>query len=92
MVLDYLLHFSKDTSNPEQIVRRRTLKLRHILASLVIEGVKSGELKAINIKTTDEYLYSFFESAIFRLVILKRKTVGDLRKTAIFAVKQFAVK
>jgi len=92
VILDYLLHLSKDGANPEQIVRRRTLKLRHILASLVIEGVKSGELKAINIKTTDEYLYSFFESAIFRLVILKRKTVGDLRKTAIFAVKQFAVK
>jgi len=88
VIFDYLLHLSK--GNIEQRVRRRTLKLRHILASLVIEGVKSGELKSINIKTADDYLYSFIEAAIFRLVVLQRKTVGDLRKTAVFAVKQFA--
>jgi len=91
VLLDYLLFLSKSNTDPEQRVRRRTLKLRHILASLVIEGVKSGELKAVNIKTTDDYLYSLIEAAIFRLVILQRKTVGDLRKTATFAVKQLAV-
>ncbi|MDR2716753.1 MAG: TetR/AcrR family transcriptional regulator [Treponema sp.] len=88
VLLDYLLFLSKSNTDPEQRVRRRTLKLRHILASMVIEGIKSGELKAVNIKTTDDYLYSFVEAAIFRLVILQRKTVGDLRKTAAFAVKQ----
>jgi AcrR family transcriptional regulator len=88
VILDYLLHVA-GSLNPEQRIRRRTLKLRHILASLVIEGVKSGELKTINIKTTDDYLYSFIEAAIFRLVVLQKKTVGDLRKTAVFAVKQF---
>jgi AcrR family transcriptional regulator len=91
VLLDYLLFLSKNNTDPEQRVRRRTLKLRHILASLVIEGVKTGELKAVNIKTTDDYLYSLIEAAIFRLVILQRKTVGDLRKTAAFAVKQLAV-
>jgi len=89
VILDYLLHLSGG-ADPEQRIRRRTLKLRHILASLVIEGVKSGELKSVNIKTADDYLYSFIEAAIFRLVVLQRKTVGDLRKTAVFAVKQFA--
>jgi AcrR family transcriptional regulator len=90
VLLDYLLFLSKSNTDPEQRVRRRTLRLRRILASLVIEGVKSGELKAVNIKTADDYLYSFIEAAIFRLVILQRKTVGDLRKTATFAVKQLA--
>jgi len=88
VILDYLRHTSG--ADPEQRIRRRTLKLRHILASLVIEGVKSSELKPLNIKTANEYLYSLIEAAIFRLVVLQKKTVGDLRKTAIFAVKQFA--
>ena len=92
VILDYLLYFSKSRTDPEQRVRRRTLKLRHILASLVIEGVKSRELKPVNIKNADDYLYNFIEAAIFRLVVLRRKTVGDLRKTAIFAVRQFASK
>jgi AcrR family transcriptional regulator len=88
VILDYLLHLSKNSTDPQQLVRRRTLKLRHILASLVIEGVKSGELKTVNIKTVDDYLYSLIEAAIFRLVVLQQDTVGDLRKTAVFAVRQ----
>ena len=91
VVLHYLMYLSKNNSDPEQRVRRRTIRLRHILSSMVIEGVKSGDLKPISIKTADDYLYSFIEAAIYRLVILQRKTVGDLRKTAIFAVRQFAV-
>jgi AcrR family transcriptional regulator len=89
VILDYLLHLSKNNANPEQRVQRRTLRMRHILASLVIEGVKKGELKPINIKTADDFLYSFIEGAIFRLVVLQRETVGDLRETAAFAVRQF---
>jgi AcrR family transcriptional regulator len=90
VILDYLLHLSKNNIDPEQRVRRRTLRLRRILASLVIEGVKSGELKPVNVKTADEYLYSFIESAIFRLVVLQQKNTGDMRKTAAFAVRQLA--
>ncbi|MDR0316530.1 MAG: TetR/AcrR family transcriptional regulator [Treponema sp.] len=90
VILDYLLHISKNNTDPESRVRRRTLKLRHILASMVIEGVKSGELAPVNIKTVDDFLYSFIEAAIFRLVVLKRETVGELRETVTLAVKQFA--
>jgi AcrR family transcriptional regulator len=90
VILDYLLHISKSSTDPEQRIRRRTIRLRRSLASLLIKGVKSGELKPVNVKTADDQLYSLFESAIFRLVVLQRKTVGDLRKTAVFAVKQLS--
>jgi len=92
VVLDYLLHLSKNNADPEQRIRRRTLRLRRILASLLIEGVKNGELKTVNIKTTGDYLYSIIEAAIFRLVILQQKTAGDFRKAVIFAVKQLGAK
>ena len=90
VILDYLLHISKNDANPEMRIRRRTLRLRHILSSMVIEGIKTGELKKINIKTVDDYLYSIIEAAIFHLVVLKRKDIKELRATAVFAVKQFA--
>ena len=91
VVLDYILYISKSNTNPEQRVRRRIIKLRHILASLFIEGIKSGEIKPVSIKTANDYLYNLIEAAIFRLVVLRRETLGpDLRKTVIFAVKQFA--
>jgi hypothetical protein len=55
----------------------------------VIEGIKTGKLKPVNVKTADDYLYSFIEAAIFRLSVLQQETVGDLRETALFAVKRF---
>jgi AcrR family transcriptional regulator len=91
VVLEYLLHLSKGDVNPEVRVRRRTVRLRHILSSLVIDGIKKGEFKKVNIKTAHDYLYSFIESAIFQLVVLKRNNLEELRQTVVYAVKQFAV-
>jgi len=91
VILDYLLHLSKSSGDPAKPVRRRTLRLRHILSSLMIEGIKSGKLKPVNVKTADDYLYSFIEAAIFRMALLRQETVGDLRETAMFAVKQFQI-
>jgi AcrR family transcriptional regulator len=90
VILDYLLHISKEGGNPEERIRRRTVKMRHILASVIIEGVKKGELKKVNIKTADNYVYSFIEDAIFQLVVLKRKDLNELKDTAAFAVKQLS--
>ena len=68
------------------------MRLRHILSSMVIEGIKAGELGRVNIKTADDYLYSFIEAAIFQLVVMKPETVWNLLETVIFAVRQFARK
>jgi AcrR family transcriptional regulator len=91
VILDYLLHVAKSDINPEDRVRRRTVRLRHILASMVIEGVKAGELKKVDVKAADDYLYSFIEAAIFELTVLKRKNLSELKETVSFAVKQFAI-
>ena len=91
IILDYLLHLSKNNTNPEERVRHRTVKLRHILSSIIIEGVKAGELKNVNIKMTNDYLYSFIESAIYQLVVLQRKDLGEMKETIAFVIKLIAV-
>jgi len=91
VVLDYLLHLTKGGNDPETRLRRRTVRFRRILATLVMEGVKAGELKKVNIKTADDYLYSFVESAIFQLTVIKRKNLDDLKETVVFAIRQFSV-
>ena len=90
VILDYLLHISKGGANPEERVRRRTVKLRHFLTSMLIEGVNSGEFKSLNIKIVSNQLYNFFEVAIFQLVVFKRKNLDELSETISFTVKQFA--
>jgi AcrR family transcriptional regulator len=90
VIFDYLIHVSRNGANPEVRVRRRTVKLRHILASILIEGVKKGEFLPVNIKTADDLFYSFIESAIFRLVILRRDSAGELKEAAELAVRNLA--
>jgi len=91
VILDYLLHVYKNNADPGTLVRRRTIRLRHILTSLVIAGIKANEIKPVSVKTAGDFLYGFIEAAIFRLVVLRQENLGELRKTVVFAVKQFAM-
>ena len=90
IVTDYLLHISKSDVDPEARVRRRTVKLRYVLSSISLEGVKKGELKNVDIKTATDYLYSFIYSAFLQLTIFKRKNLDEYKEIVIFAVKQMA--
>jgi AcrR family transcriptional regulator len=88
VLIDYLLHISKKEINPAMRVRRRVIRAQHILANIIIDGVRSGELKKVNIKKTKNYLYSFIESAVYQLAILKNNNLDELKDAVVFAVEQ----
>jgi AcrR family transcriptional regulator len=92
VILDYLIHLSKEGSSPDVRVRRRTVRFRHILSSIIIDGIKAGEIKKVNIKTASDYLYNIIDAAIYQLVVLKREDLAELQETVEFAVKQLTVK
>ncbi|MDR1655030.1 MAG: TetR/AcrR family transcriptional regulator [Treponema sp.] len=89
-ILDYLLYLSRSDSDPETRVRRRTVRLRHILSSMVIEGIRKEELAEVNVKDAVDMLYGLLESAIFRLVVLKRNSISDLKQAACLTVNRLA--
>jgi AcrR family transcriptional regulator len=91
VILNYLLYLSKSDVNPDDRVRRRTFRLRHILATMVIEGIRAGEISPLNVRAADDLFYGLIESAIFRLVVLKHSSVGELKKAVELAVRQLAV-
>ncbi|MCL2008208.1 MAG: TetR/AcrR family transcriptional regulator [Treponema sp.] len=94
VIMDYLVHSMKmkDDFDPEYRVRRRTVRLRRILAGMLIDGIKAGEFKSdLNIKDANELLFSFLESASYRLAVLRRKSVGELKDAMKLAVKHFSI-
>jgi AcrR family transcriptional regulator len=80
VILDFLLYLSKSGADAEIRVRRRTLRLRHIIATIVIAGIRAGEIKAVNVRTADDLLYGLIEAAVFRMVVLKRPSAGELKQ------------
>ncbi|MDR0475623.1 MAG: TetR/AcrR family transcriptional regulator [Treponema sp.] len=91
VILNYLYSISNADYDPDYRVRRRTVRLRHILANILIEGIKAGEFsKTLNIRDANEFLYSFLEAAVFRLVILRRKNADPLKEAVAQAVRSLS--
>jgi AcrR family transcriptional regulator len=93
VILDYLLYLSKSVSSSEIInarLRRRTIRLRHILATMVISGIKAGEIKEVEVRIVDDLFYGLIETAIFHLAVLKQPSVEDIKDVVALTVEQLA--
>jgi AcrR family transcriptional regulator len=88
VILDYLRCLSKRDTNPVTSVRRRTIRLRHILATMVIDGIREGAFRPIMVRNADDLLYGLLEAAIFQLTVLNRPSVEALKQAAALAIRQ----
>ncbi|MCQ2610309.1 MAG: TetR/AcrR family transcriptional regulator [Treponema sp.] len=86
VLLSYLLNLSKTGGDPSERVRRRLVRLQHLLSTIIIKGVKNGEFKQVNVKSANEMLYGLIQSAIFRLSVLGEKDIRDVRDSLNLAV------
>jgi AcrR family transcriptional regulator len=97
VILDYLLSksggFSKTKTGKDRIstqadtsVRRRTIRLRRLLSAMLIEGIKNGELKKVDVAAANNLLYSLIEAAIFQLTVLKTESAAELKEAVEQAV------
>ncbi len=82
VILDYLLKLKLSGGDPDERVRRRTIRMRHILALIIIEGKKRGEFSSrISGKAMSELFYALIEAAVFRITVLGKKDVSNLRES-----------
>jgi len=76
VVLDYLLKLKTAGGDPDERVRRRTIRMRHILSYIIIEGKKKGEFsRDISVKATSELFYALIEAAVFRVTVRGKATM-----------------
>lgn len=91
IIFGYLDHLRKAGGDPDELVRRRTIRMRHILATLIIAGIQSGEFRKLPVHAATDLLYSLIEAAIFRVVVLGRSEVNALMESARVAVEGLTV-
>ncbi|MEI6387883.1 MAG: TetR/AcrR family transcriptional regulator [Spirochaetota bacterium] len=89
VIHDYLGHLRTAGTDTDVRVRRRTIRMKHLLAGLIISGQKSGEFKAFSVKVSTELVYSLVETEIFRLTVLGREDSGCLPEAARFVAESF---
>lgn len=78
VILTYLLQIQKAGKDSGERVRRRVLRLRHLLSWIIIEGINSGEFRQVDVKATNELFYGLIQSAIFRLAVFNQSDVNEI--------------
>ena len=78
-MLNYLLQLKKAGVDTNERVRRRVIKLRHLLSTVLIKGIQKGEIKNVNVKDINELLYGMIEASIFRIAVLNQESVMEVK-------------
>ena len=89
VLLNYLMQLRKSGADTNSRVRRRVIRVHHLLSTIIIQGIQDGEFKDENVKTLEETLYALIESAIFRIAVLNQTDLADIRGTLNRAVDSF---
>ena len=87
VVLTYLLQAQKTGKDPDSRVKRRTIRLRHLISQMLIAGKDAGEFNITNVKDANELFYGLVESAIFRIAILDHQSAEDVKAAMTLAVR-----
>jgi len=82
VIHDYLGHVRTAGGNPDERVKRRTIRMKHLIAGILIDGQRTGEFGRFSIKVASELLYSLIEAEIFRLTVLAREDSGTIPQAA----------
>ena len=83
----YLLGLKKAKENPQEKIHRRIIRMRHMLSTVIIRGIKSGEFKKdLNVHSVVELIYILVESSIFRIAVLEAEDLSEIRKAVAPAI------
>ena len=86
VLLNYLMQLKKSGVDTSERVRRRVIRLRHLLSTIIIQGIKNNEFKQTNVKAMNELLYALIEAAIFRVAVLNQTDISDIKESIELAI------
>lgn len=92
VLLNYLMQLKKSGANPDEKVRRRVVKVRHLLNTIIIRGIQNKEFKGMNVKAMNDLVYGMLETCIFRIAVLSQSDFSDYKNTIDLAVEGFLAK
>lgn len=78
VILEYIMGQRDSQTNPNQMVRRRVIRLRMLIGRVLQEGIKQGEFRPMNLRGINEAIYSLVEAAIVKLTIMRQDNVDEV--------------
>jgi AcrR family transcriptional regulator len=78
VILDFLINIHNDQAELNYHIRRRTIRFRHFISGIVIDGIQAGELRDINLTAINDMMFSLLEASIFELAVFKRESLKHI--------------
>lgn len=91
VLLSYLIQLRKSGIDPNERVRRRIIKMRHLMSTIIIRGIRAGEFKRLIVKNMYELIYGLIESAIFRMAVLNQDNTEEILDAMELAIEGWEV-
>lgn len=91
VLLSYLIQLRKSGIDPNERVRRRVIKMRHLMSTIIIRGIRAGEFKRLIVKNMYELIYGLIESAIFRMAVLNQDNTEEILEAMELAIEGWEV-
>ena len=89
--LTYLIQLQKSGGDPDERVKRRVIRVQHLLSTVIIRGIKNKEFKDQSVKEVNEILYRLIESAIFEIAVLGKTNIEDSKQNIQFAIDAICI-
>ena len=87
VLLQYLTSLQKSGIDVAKRVRRRTIRMIHLLSTIIIRGQKTGEFVKKPVKDINEIFVSIIEAEIFKTAVLGAKNFEDTKAAVDIAVE-----
>jgi len=78
VILDYVLAAQRTGQNLAHTIASHTIGLRRIIHSLIVEGVRKGELRRVKPRLATDQIYALLEAAILRLTVSQNADYDEL--------------
>ena len=89
VLLNYLMQLKKSGVDTSERVRRRVIRLRHLLTTILIKGIQNKEFKELNVKDVNDTLYGLLEAAPEELMDIPYHTGLDEATAFFFVINIF---
>jgi AcrR family transcriptional regulator len=75
VILDYLVNIHKDYESMHYHIKRRSIRFRHLISGIIIDGVARGEIRRVNIKIVNDTFYNFLCAALYELTVYREDNI-----------------
>lgn len=91
VLLNYLMQLKKAGIDTNERVRRRVIKMRHLLSTVLIKGIQKQEIKNVNVKDINELFYGMIEASIFRIAVLNQDNITEVKEAIVQTVQLLTI-